>query len=533
MKRISLYIFHLLIFIPSTGQQLNSIYDNNNLVSFEKYTCSTDSSFHTSIRPYFLPEMKRAFNYDSIRSSYNIERFSSKKALILIFNRNLFILDKKDFGFSIDPLFDFGFGYDTRNDWSTWTNTRGFLAEGYIGKKFAFSTSFYETQAKLPLWIDNYIITRNAVPGQGGMKPYGNGAWDYANASGYISYSPSKVFNFQLGHGKHFWGDGYRTAMLSDFSLYYPYLSVTANFWKIKYIILYSQFTHPDLYYVSSGDKIFYKKFSTMHYLSFVPGKRWNISLFESIIWQASDSTYKRGFELSYINPIIFFRPVEFNLGSGDNVIAGMNLRFTAVEGIVLYGQFVIDEMMVKEFFAGNGWAGNKFAWQLGVKTFDLFGIQDLSLQAEANLIRPYMYSHYNLVQNYSNAREPLAHPSGANTKEAVVIGKYNYKRLYFNLKYVWEGTGLDSAGISYGKNIFRNWNDHPNEYGNYTGQGLYTTMNQLDLIVSFLVNPSTNMNLFAGVTFRRELNTEMDNRYTYFSFGFRTSLRNLYYDFY
>ncbi len=160
-------------------------------------------------------------------------------------------------------------------------------------------------------------------------------------------------------------------------------------------------------------------------------------------------------------------------------------------------------------------------------------GIENLNIQAEFNLIRPYTYSHRALIQNYSNANEPLAHPAGANTKEAVVIGKYNYKRLYFNVKYVWEGTGLDSAGIYYGKNIFRNWDDHPNEYGNYTGQGLYTTLNQLDMSVSYLVNPATNMNLWIGATFRREENEKMDNRYAYFSFGFRTSLRNLYYDFY
>jgi hypothetical protein len=308
---------------------------------------------------------------------------------------------------------------------------------------------------------------------------------------------------------------------------------ITTSFWKIKYVNLYSQFTHPELFYVANGDKIFYKKYSTMHYLSYIPGKRWNIALFESIVWQASDSTYNRGFDMSYLSPVIFFRPIEFNLGSGDNSMMGVNLRYTAADGIAIYGQFVIDEFMIKEITNGNGWAGNKFAWQVGVKTFDLFKIKNLNLQAEYNLIRPYMYSHYTLVQNYSHARETLAHPSGANTKEAVVIGKYNYKRLYFNVKYVWAGFGLDSAGIDFGKNIFRNYLDHPNEYGNHTGQGLYTTLNQLDMSVSYLVNPSTNMNLFVGATMRREKNSKIDNQYTYFSFGFRTSLRNLYYDFY
>ena len=270
-----------------------------------------------------------------------------------------------------------------------------------------------------------------------------------------------------------------------------------------------------------------------MHYLSFSPWKKFNVSIFESINWQASDSSDYRGFDISYLNPVIFYRPVEFNLGSGDNALTGINLRFTPLKGIVLYGQFVIDEFKIKEMTSGNGWAGNKYAWQTGIKTFDLLGIRNLNFQIEFNSIRPYMYTHATIVQNYSNGKEPLAHPSGANTKEAVAIAKYNYKRLYFNMKYVWSGFGLDSSGISFGKDIFRSWADHPNDYGNKTGQGLYTTLNQLDMSLSYLVNPSTNMNIFAAFTLRKEHNYKMENSYTYFSFGFRTSLRNLYYDFY
>jgi hypothetical protein len=213
----------------------------------------------------------------------------------------------------------------------------------------------------------------------------------------------------------------------------------------------------------------------------------------------------------------------------------GMNLRYTPAKGIALYGQFVIDEFKIKEMTSNKGWIGNKYAWQLGVKTFDLLGIENLNIQTEFNLIRPYMYSHYTTVQNYSNAKEPLAHPSGANIKEAVAIAKYNWKRLYFNVKYVWSGMGLDSTGLdhNFGKNIFNSPQKAPNEYGNFTGQGVHTRLNQLDMTVSFLVNPVTNMNLFVAATYRKEKNSLMNNTYTYFSFGIRTSLRNLYYDFY
>jgi hypothetical protein len=387
----------------------------------------------------------------------------------------------------------------------------------------------------VPLWIDNYVSLRGVMPGQGRVKTFGSDSWDYANASGYISWSPGRFFNFQFGQGKQFWGDGYRSLILSDFSSAHPYAMITTTFWKIKYVNLYSQFSHPDVIAdkTNGGDPIYAKKFSTMHYLSFAPSKRWNISLFEAIIWQASDSSFHRGYDISYLNPVIFYRPVEFNLGDGDNALMGLNLRYTVAKGIALYGQFVIDEFKIKEMTNGKGWSGNKYAWQLGVKSFDLFGIQNLNVQAEYNLIRPYTYSHYVLVQNYSNNKEPLAHPDGANTKEAVAIAKYNYKRLYLNLKYVRSSFGIDTPGADYGKDIFKSPANAPNEYGNYTGQGIFTTLNQLDFSVSLLVNPVTDMNLFLSYTYRNEKNADMENRYNYISFGFRTSLRNLYYDFY
>lgn len=535
MKRILILIAPALtIFInPIIAQELNSIYENNTLVSFEKYIYSSDSLYHTSIRPYFVPEMRGAFGYDSLRNAYLIERFRNKKLLNLLFNRSWVSLKKKDYGFTIDPQADFGAGYDTKNDWSTWINTRGFLIEGYIGKRLSFSTRFYETQSTPPLWISDFVNTRYIMPGEGRVKFEGKG-FDYPVSSGYISWSPSRFFNLQLGHGKQFWGDGYRSMILSDVSSYHPYFMISTNFWKIKYVNLYSQYSHPDVRYDYASNEVYARKYSTMHYLSYSPGKKWEISLFESIIWQASDTGYYHGFDFNYLNPVVFYRPVELDFGqTGGNNLMGLNIRFSARPAIVLYGQFVFDEFRIREMTSDRKWSGNKYALQAGIKTFDLFKIQNLNLLVEYNFIRPYMYSHYALVQNYSHQRQPLAHPDGANTKEAVVIAKYNYKRLYLNAKYVWAGSGFDLSGVNYGKNIFSNYKDRPYEYGNYTGQGLYTTLNQFDFSVSYLVNPITNMNLFAGAVFRREHSTQVNKEYSYFSFGLRTSLRNLYYDFF
>lgn len=564
MKTFSFILLAVSALAVTNAQPLLLKYENRTLVSFEKHIYNPDSLFHTSIRPFTVTDLRKTINVnesyndnclitntDSTLANYLLPttcyllptthcQLPSASCLLppaspynLLFNRSLIVIKGSDFTLTADPLFDFGYGYDFAQNRSQWINTRGFIVEGSLGKDFAFATTFRETQARLPLWVTDYVARRRAVPGQGWFKSFAEGtALDYANASGYVSWSPGRFFNFRAGHGKNFFGDGYRSLLLSDASFFYPYFMITTTFWKIKYINLYTQYSHPDLWWSTAGDRVFKRKYASTHYLSFVPWKKLNISLFESVIWKPSDTTYHRGFDFNYLNPIIFFRPVEFNLGSADNVIMGANLRYTPFRNFVLYGQLVIDELRVKELLSDDRWSGNKYAWQTGFRIFKLFNIENLEIQSEYNQIRPYMYSHVNPGQNYSNAREPIAHPSGANTKEAVVIAKYSYKRLFFNAKYVSAVAGLDSAGINFGKNIFLSPSTAPFEYGIKTTQGLRTKLNQLDLSASWLVNPATNANMFIGYTYRREKNSKVDNIYSYFSFGFRTSLSNIYYDF-
>jgi hypothetical protein len=513
------------------GQPLSSTYESPAFVTFESHLYSTDSIFHTSIRPYSIPDLKKAFDYDSVRDSYAIERYKDSRLWNSVFNRNLVTFEEEDFAFTIDPLFDFQYGYETEEGKSTWTNTRGLLVEGSVGEDFAFSTRFYENQAVFPGPVHEYIRRRRAIPGQGWTRGLNN-AYDYTNASGYISYTPGNYFNFQLGHGKHFFGDGYRSLLLSDHALYYPYFKITSTIWRFKYVNMWTQFNHPEEG-VDPGINAYPRKYGSFHYLSFLAGKRWNISLFEAIIWQAQDSAGFRGFDPNYLNPMIWYRPIEYTLSSADNAFMGANLSFIAHDQVSFYTQFIIDEFRWREIKAGNGWHGNKFAWQIGMKSFNPFNIKNLYLQAEYNLVRPYMYSHYLTTQSYTHQREPLAYSYGANTKEFIAIGRYHYKRLFLDVKYNRAVFGLDTAGLNFGKNIFLNYQDRVSDYNNTIAQGLTTTMDQVDATLSFLINPSTNMNLFLAATWRRESNEQWENKYVWIHFGWRTSLRNLYYDFY
>lgn len=535
--KLKLFIF--IIFstfsIVAYTQQLTFPLANPFFNDLEKNLYSPANLFHTSVRPWLISEINKVENIDSVKNLHLINSKSSRKICKnisdLIFNHHLITLVKEDFKLEVDPVLNFEFGKDfIANDKSKYLNTRGIQIQGSITDKFSFFSTFYENQATFINYIDSTIRLTNVVPGQGNPKDFKNSGFDYAWASGYISYTPSKHFNFQFGHGKNFIGDGYRSLLLSDNAFNYPFLKITTNLWRFKYVNLYAEFL--DLKMPHSYDIGFRKKYGTFHYLSYDVNKRLSIGLFESIIWKAADSTGYRGFDINYLNPIIFFRPVEFSLGSPDNALMGTNISFKLRKKNVLYGQLLLDEFKTHEVMSGNGWWANKQALQLGVKSFDVFGVKNLYIQTEYNYVRPYTYSSRSTLQNYAHYDQALAHPLGANFKESVSFLKYNYKRFFAELKFNYAVYGADTANSNYGKDIFLSYDTHPKEYGNYTGQGIKTTLTYKDFCLSYLINPSTNLNISLGISDRNENSILKKSHSTYVYFGIRTSLNNFYFDF-
>ena len=541
-KKITLSLFLSIVFFQLFSQQLNFPLTNDYVNDYEKSLYAPNNNFHTAIKPWLASEVNKVVNTDSVKNNYSIKSEAQKKFFKTvhnkIFNESLIDLKKDNCRLTIDPVFNFSVGAEFEKNYNdtTFTNTRGFQAEGSIGNKFSFFTTFYENQSYFTNYLDSNIRSTTVVPGQGLTKPFKSNGFDYAWASAYISYTPSKYVNFQLGHGKNFIGDGYRSLLLSDNSFNYPYLKITTNLWKLKYILLYAAFE--DLQSNYSNSLGYKKKYGVFHYLSYSVNKRLEVGLFEAVIWKNADSTGYRGVELNYLDPVIFYRPVEYSLGSPDNCLMGLNVSYKIRKHNVFYGQLLIDDCNIHDVLAGNGWWGNKQAFQLGIKSFDLFNIKNLYFQTEFNYARPYTYSHESSQTNYAQYNQSLADPLGANFMESVTFLKYNYKRFFVEFKFNYAVYGADTGKSDYGQNIFIPYMDRPKangapeEYGVYTLQGVRTTLIYKDFKVSYLVNPSTNFNIYFEVTDRTRTSSLLNVHSMYFSFGLRTSLNNFYYDF-
>ncbi|MBC8052936.1 MAG: gliding motility protein RemB [Sphingobacteriaceae bacterium] len=529
-------LFLLVCSFVSTAAYTQSrtyLYDYHLYQKINSTVYGIDTNLHTAIRPVFPNDSLQYRRLDSLSSLLTDTSSNRSWGYRKLFAEHLIQIERPDYNVYIDFLPDFQIGRDQSNSRTTWLNTRGFQIQGNIGKKFRFYTSAYENQAALPAYLTNFVNATGVIPGQVNDK-FGpsrtNKDWAYASAV--INYTPNKYFSFVLGQDKNFIGDGYRSMLLSDVSANYPFFKIETTLGQVRYVNIWAQFQDlkaPRLSYENG----FRRKFGVFHFLDWNVSKRLSLGVFESIIWQKNDEIGRRGFDVSYVTPIIFLRTVEGANGSPDNALLGFNGKYKFAKNLTTYGQFILDEFTAKEFFGGNGYWANKFGIQLGVKGFDALKIKSLNFLAEFNTARPYTYSQRTSVLSYGHYNQPLAHPFGANFREYLAIVDYSYQRFQFSLQGNIAKYGLNPVGaVSYGKDIFKSYNDRVGLYGNTMGQGIATDFIYLDGRTSFLLNPKTNLRLELGAVFRNEKNSLMDDKTAWVTFGLRSSFRNLYQDF-
>ncbi|MFN5334732.1 MAG: hypothetical protein ACK5BV_06060 [Bacteroidota bacterium] len=421
--------------------------------------------------------------------------YTSKKAVFKHFYKspaNLFEHRGDDFFIAVNPLIQYRQSQEKfgGSNLSNFVNQRGLSVRGHLGKKIGFSMMAMDVQERGPVFFRNWIDSLGAVPGGNFYKVFKKDGVDYIDARGYFSFQAHKYVAFQVGYDRQFIGSGYRSMFLSDFSGNRLFVKINTKFWKINYQNLFMEL------HAGAADNntnnLVPKKYAAMHHVSMNITRWLNVGLFEGVIFGRKDR-----FEFGYLNPVIFLRSIEGNLGSRDNAVVGADFKLNILKRGQVYGQLLLDEFNISKMRQQSGWWGNKTSIQLGCKYIDAFSIKNLDMQVEWNRVRPFTYSHFDSVSNYAHYNQPLAHPLGANFNEYVLLLRYQpIPRLTMTGKIIYWQQGLDSSitGYNAGGNIFRLNNDgRTNEFG-------YTILNGREQKVmnsSFLVSYEWKENIF------------------------------------
>lgn len=439
--------------------------------SFEKKRYSdTTGTVHTSIRP----ELYTSYKNTGIKPTHNLWVFA--------------------------PLIYTGINVNYETVGNNLSVGAG-LKSVYMHKsKFNAYFSIMPVSTSFDTTIAHAIDSTGIIPHEGQYFSRSGNRYNYLTVRGGIKWKTASWFNLFAGYDKVFFGDGVRSLLWSDNSAPFWQVRATVTTKKISYVMLYSFLKGDDNEIPGIHPE---DKYCSAHYLNWNIGKRITLSFFEAVVWRGSDSSAYRGYDVNYINPIIFYRPVEFNLGSPDNVLIGAGGRLRIYKTTHLYGQLILDEFKLSEIKAKNGWWGNKFGILAGIRSIiDLPQNRFLLLQAEMSGVRPFTYSHVNSLENFGNSMQPIAHPLGANFRDIWMKTSYTDSPWTFSITLNQSLYGSDSLNKNMGYNIYRSYKDARNEYGNTWLQGIPQNRIMIELKVAYWLNFNWNMTAEAGVRY-------------------------------
>lgn len=477
----SLSAFLIVLFSSLQSQNFNISLNKKFNQSLEREFSLTESIVHSSFKPILQRDVERLSNQYKLSPNLELVKFAERSFLARkLFFEHLIQLQTDDIYLTIDPLFFFEYGKEEESDKNSFfKNTRGFAANLSIGEKVSIYTSFRENQATLPSYVDQRTRNTGVAYGQGRYKTFKEDGFDFAMSSAYVSYTPIKNINLQFGHGKHFIGQGHRSLLLSDLSFNNPYFRINTEWFnsKLSYQNLYTSFQSLErLESDAASEELFQRQRGVFRFLEFKPSAKFSIGLFESAISVAKDSTGNNKAPASYWVPVIFLNSIA-NSPDESYGLLGVNTEIRIIKKWLAYGQFAINQS-----FKGD------LAFQIGSK---LFPSKHWMLQLEYN-----SQSNFSKL-NYTHYNESLSSPIVFATDEFIAKAQFS------------KGRWIPSASFHYQSDV----------------EIIFT-----DAVLSFLINPSYNFTLDAGVQLR---NSNIDRiSSTFFYIGLRTNLQNLYFDY-
>jgi hypothetical protein len=468
------------------------------------------------------------------------EAFISEKPIFKEFYKtrgNLYEVNTKDFFLAVNPVIQFQYMNEKDNPQSLFYNSRGVSLRGLIGRKVGFDVYVTDNQERDPLYVQQRIFDPRypAVPGARFFKNFKDaGGVDYFDNRASVSFNASKYIDIQLGYDKNFIGDGFRSLLLSDFSGNAMFLKLNTRIWKFNYQNLFMELIPQGRR--AGGNSVLSRKYFRMNYLTINATPWLNLGIFDAVTFGRKDH-----FDFQYLIPVLFLRPAESDIGSGDNALVGLTAKANISRKFQLYSQIMLDEFVFRELKANTGSWRNKFGYQFGIKYPDAFKINNLDLQVETNRVRPFTYSHFDSVAEFSHYNQPFAHPLGANFQEYIGIAKYQpLRKVYLQAKAIYYRQGLDTMGQNLGSNPLKNYNTRPRnattgqlrDFGYFVGEGGNTVKS---LNINLLGSYELRENMFIDVNLQRRTynrQIEGDNKTTVVSLGFRWNMARREFDF-
>lgn len=292
--------------------------------------------------------------------------------------------------------------------------TLGGILRGDLGKNFSF---FVDVQNRMRSTEDS--LKEQFDPSQG-QPVVTTGSHAFSDQA--VAYFKWQLPWFTLKFGRDFlcWGPGYRGG-----------LTISQNNPPFDMILLQTRFNRFNFQYFHGFlNSKFENKYLVGHRVELKAANWLYLSGTETVVYG------NRGVELQYLNPLMPYHVAEHHLGDKDNNMMSFDISAYPFKNHKYYTEILLDD-----FTSSENWftyIGNKFAFLIGGYWVMPFGIDDLDLRLEYSRVEPFVYTHYDSVNNYINYDQIIGYWTGPNSDNLFLETNYwIYKDVH--LKFSWE----------------------------------------------------------------------------------------------
>ena len=295
---------------------------------------------------------------------------------------------------------------DIRGTWRSGYHTSGGgIIRGVIENKVGFYIDFRNTLIK-----GEDILTESFSTSQGLPIAISGGNATTTQATAYFSYEGSWG-GVMAGRGDINWGPGYHTGLaLSENGLVFDQIKLHLKFKRIKFTSVHGTL-HNDID----------RKNIAAHRLEARITPRISIGASETVIYG------RRGWELIYVNPIMPYHVAEQHAGDKDNNTMSLDMQIRYPANFRMYGELFIDDFSLGENW--NTYYGNKFGMTIGGYWANPLSISNTDFRFEYTRIDPFVYTHHDPLNMYTNYNRILGSALGPNSDSIYLEGAYRLSR--------------------------------------------------------------------------------------------------------
>ncbi len=283
----------------------------------------------------------------------------------------------------------------------------------------------------------------------------------FDNTQGYFRLEKGQL-SAQLGRERILWGTGQiNKLILSENPPAFDFIKFNISYKSIKYDFLHGWLVmKPEFILINSEvSKEKRSKYLAISRLGFNPNPDLFFGISQMIIYS------NRPFEISYLNPFLFWESAQRSLNDLDNSFLSFDGKYRIVNGLLVNASAIFDDINFGRLFKGE-WSGhnNGFGWQAGVTLTSPIIFDNATFDLEYLQLRPYLFSHWGFKEALTYTSNGYMLGVDLNPNSTLFSAKVEYdlsSRFTVKLKFGYSNHGnneYDSAGIrirNVGGNVF------------------------------------------------------------------------------